>query len=391
MADYRYYVGKRHLEPFDDYATRVADFDAKTGSPGSGESGGARVHSEDQGLWDVSARRAYLDGEGVAAEVIFPQGSAPFAPYPAVAGQASLDYTASSDLRNAGAHIYNRWLADLCSADPGRHCGVALLPVRDIDAAVREVEWARNAGLTGGVSLPPLVDDDFPKYHDRIYERLWAACQQFEMPLNMHGGARRSYGDGPEAICLVLAETDWFSHRGLWFLLFAGVFERYPGLKLAITEQRTHWVAPLLRELDSIYDSARARSVRQQTPKKPSEYFSSNVFVGASFFSRPECAARAAIGVDRIMWGSDYPHIEGTWPLTKESLRWTFEAVPERELRLMLGMNARECYPLDWPLLEDVACSIGPTPDELTAGQAVIPSDPRAEMSWAFRQFGPWN
>lgn len=400
MSGFRDYVESRYLAPFDDFAERVADFDTKLAeaysrahpdSGGEEGSGGARVHTEHQGLWDIAARRDYLDSEGVAAEIIFPQGSAPFAPYPAVSGSVSLDYSAPDELRNAGVHMYNRWLADFCSADPARHCGVALLPIRDVGAAVREVEWARNAGLSGGVSLPPLVDEEFPKYHDRIYEPLWAACQDFEMPLNMHGGARRSYGQGPEAICLILAETDWFSHRGLWFLLFAGVFERYPGLKLAITEQRTHWAAPLLRELDSIYDSRRAQPVRAVTPRKPSEYFATNVFLGASFFSRPECAERGAIGVDRIMWGSDYPHLEGTWPLTAESLRWTFQGVPERDLRLMTGGNAGQCYPLDWAYLEQVACQIGPAADDLMGGEPAIPDDPRAEFSWAFRQFGPWN
>lgn len=400
MGDFRDYVERRHAAAFDDFAARVADFDAKLSeayarahpaSEGQDGSGGARVHTGHRGLWDIADRREYLDGEGVAAEVIFPQGSAPFAPYPAVGGTASLDYTATDELRNAGAHMYNRWLADFCSSDPERHCGVAVLPIRDVEAAVREVQWAREAGLRGGVSLPPLVDEEIPKYHDRVYDPLWAACQEHEMPLNMHGGARRYYGDGPDAICLTLAETDWFSHRGLWFLIFGGVFERYPGLRLAITEQRTHWAAPLLKDLDSIYESRRARPVRALIPKKPSEYFATNVFLGASFFSRPECAERHSIGADRFMWGSDYPHLEGTWPLTRESWRWTFQGVPEAELRLMLGENAAGCYPLDWAYLERVADRIGTTPEGLASGEAAIPEDPRGEFSWAFRRSGAWS
>src|SRR5262249_55150993 len=149
---------------------------------------------------------------------------------------------------------------------------------------------------------------------------------------------------GPDASALTLAETDFFSRRTLWFLIFAGVFERFPRLNLAVTEQRAHWVPSLLADLDSIYRWPRSSRLREQLPRLPSEYFATNCYVGASFFSRPECSMRDRTGVDRIMWGSDYPHTEGTWPWTGESLRWTFEGVDEDELRQMLGGNAIACY-----------------------------------------------
>ena len=211
------------------------------------------------------------------------------------------------------------------------------------------------------------------------------------MPLNMHGGSQLLYSGGAERIALILSETDWFSHRGLSYLIFSGVFERHPGLHVAMTEQRTHWAAPLLADFDSIYESARCRPLRAQLPRKPSEYFATNCFLGASFFSKLECDRRIDLGADRFMWGSDYPHIEGAWPFVGESLRWTFQDVPTDELPQLLGENARNCYDLDWDHLSAIAARIGPTADGLLEGEPAVPDDPITELSWAFRQHGAWH
>jgi predicted TIM-barrel fold metal-dependent hydrolase len=266
---------------------------------------------------------------------------------------------------------------------------VAVVPIRDPQAAAVEVERARAMGLFGGISLPP-VADDFPKYNDARYEPLWSACEAHGMPINLHGGANKYYGDGPESTALILAETDFFSRRALWFLIFSGVLERHPGLRVAITEQRTHWVAPLLFELDSIFDSPLAQALRRGLGLRPSEYFARQCYVGASFFSRPECDRRHEIGVDRIMWGSDFPHLEGTWPWTRESLHCTFAGVPPAESERMLGINATRCYDFDVASLRRAADRIGPALDDV-ARPAAIPDDERARSSFAFRQKGPWS
>jgi hypothetical protein len=111
--------------------------------------------------------------------------------------------------------------------------------------------------------------------------------------------------------------------------------------------------------------------------------------------SRLECEARGDIGVDRLMWGSDYPHQEGTWPHTEISLRWTFgRDVPSDELRAMLGENAARCYNLDLNALRRVADRIGPTESDLRVPVEMLPThDPEGPYipSWAFREFGPWH
>jgi predicted TIM-barrel fold metal-dependent hydrolase len=213
------------------------------------------------------------------------------------------------------------------------------------------------------------------------------------MTLNIHGSANLNYGKGPERLSLVLAETDWFGRRGLAHLIFSGVFERHPGLHLAITEQRTHWLQPTLSEYDSIYGFWGNAELRRHLPRLPSEYFASNCFVGASFMSRLECEARGDLGSSTFMWGSDYPHEEGAWPHTTTSLRWTFGCdVKSDELRRMLGLNAARCYGLDVRELQRVADRVGPTEAELRNPVAAVPEPSGVRMkSWAFRAEGPWH
>ena len=98
---------------------------------------------------------------------------------------------------------------------------------------------------------------------------------------------------------------------------------------------------------------------------KPSGYWERQCFGGASFMPKDEVDMRHAIGVDKLMWGSDYPHIEGTWPFTREKLQGAFEGVPEDETRLMVGENAVRCYNFDRQALASAAERVGPRPGDL--------------------------
>lgn len=380
VADYEPYVPTRHRDAFREYVAAIDAYDAEHGIAVA--RGGAFTNGDGRGLWDIATRSAHLDADGIAAEVMFPQGSVPFAPYPAVGGASRMAWAASADQRNAGPVIYNNWLADFCSADPDVHHGIAVLPIDDVDAAVDEVARARELGLRGGISLPPVRDDRH--YNDPAYDRLWAACQDHEMVINVHGGAGMTYPGGAESFALILCETDFFTRRSLWFLLFSGVFERFPRLHLAMTEQRAHWVPSVVAELDSIYRSPRNTVLRTQLPRLPSEYFATNCYVGASFMSRHECEQRDAIGVDRIMWGSDYPHTEGVWPWVREGLRSTFQGIDVEDVVRMVGANAVDCYGFDAAQLRVRADAIGPTVgDVIDAPVAAPPED--ATLSWGFR------
>src|SRR5262249_44441538 len=148
--------------------------------------------------------------------------------------------------------------------------------------------------------------------------------------------------------------------------ILGGVFERHPGLRLVLTEQRCMWVPAEVAALDSIYISvlrldtvspavmpppglfaAPIEDVQKFLPRRPSEYFATNCFVAASFMAPFEAAMRHEIGCANLLWGSDYPHIEGTWPNTRLAMRHTLAGVPEDEARMLVGENALHVYGLD--------------------------------------------
>jgi len=122
--------------------------------------------------------------------------------------------------------------------------------------------------------------------------------------------------------------------------------------------------------------------------RMPSEYWLTNCAVTASFMHRDDCAARAQVGADHVMWGSDYPHLEGTAPYSREAIRRTFAGVPEDEVRAMVGGNAARVYAFDLRLLQEIADRVGPSVDEVAAGLDAVPA---GASSLAFEDRPPLN
>jgi predicted TIM-barrel fold metal-dependent hydrolase len=345
------------------------------------------------GHHDPAARRADLDAEGVAAEVIF-HGSQNDQPIPFQTSM--LGVPADPDLAAAGIRIYNTWLAEMCAQAPHRHVGLAHLPMWDVDSAVDELRWAAGAGLRG-VNFPAPRPWLRP-YTDRAWEPLWSAAEELSMPLTTHSGA----GDpalfqGPELVALMSIESGgWFSRRAAHLLIFAGVFERHPELTLVLTEQPGEWWPYLVNELDSAHlaTTRDGGPLARQVPRPPSEYLHRNVYIGASFISRAEAEGAVRDGyVDRVMWGSDYPHMESTFQVgdtsyTRLSLRFSLAGMAERDVVSILGATAVSVYGLDAAALAATARAIGaPTFAELNEP---LESVPPGGSPFAFRTVGPW-
>ena len=341
---------------------RLAEIDP--GDAGRGERRGPLSNH-----WNAERRIAVLDADGIAAEVIFPQpagaGGPPFYPFGQPADPKDPALVA------AGCRAWNRWIADFVknSPAPERHAGLALVgAVADVGAAVREVEWAREAGLRG-VVLRSQPFDAPPWNHPR-YEPLWAACEALEMPVHTHGGETPEYGDLPGSRSIWFTEVCWFAHRLFWHLLWSGVLERRPRLRLVFTEQFADWVPDLLHQLDALHAGSVAGMTRDAALRlRPSEIWARQCTLGGSFLTRRECERRFSIGVANLMWGSDFPHDEGVWPGTREALHATFDGVPEPELRAILGENALRLYGLDAGRLRPIAARIGPRPQEFAAAR----------------------
>lgn len=317
-------------------------------------------------------RLAVLEEQGIHAEVTFPG--------PILAGGISpamyLGSQASEGLEVVwpALHGYNRWLADFCSAAPGRRAGVMPTDLHDLKRAIEEVEWARSAGLFGGVMLPAMsVKSRLPGYADDYYEPFWSACEDQGMVINLHTGASGSATDtkylydAKRGGMLGLYEVFVFTRRPLWFFVFGGVFDRHPNLKVAVTENGVQWLPSLIRDMEQFFDTHGGAPVRAALKLRPGEYFERHVHLGGSLIQRQDAEMRAEIGVDRLMWGADFPHLEGAAPVHRQVLQHIFGGMPEPDLRKILGRNAVELWGFDASLLQTVADRFGPTVEDLAA------------------------
>ena len=302
---------------------------------------------------DADGRRlAVLESQGIHAEVTYPGPVL-------VGGMAAAMFAGANrseglELVWPALHGYNRWLADFCSAAPGRRAGCIPIDLHDMEEATKEIAWARGAGLFGGVMLPAMsVTSGLRGYTDDYYEPFWSACEDNSMVVNLHTGASgvptdaRQLYDATHGGSLGLYEVFVFTRRPLWFMVFGGVFDRHPDLKVVISENGVQWLPSLIRDMEQFFDVHGGAPIRSSLKMRPSEYFERHVFLGGSLMKRYEAEMREEIGVDRLMWGADYPHLEGAVPVHRLVLQHVFGGLPEEDLRRILGHNAIDVWGFD--------------------------------------------
>ena len=336
---------------------------------------------------DAGGRRlAVLEEQGIHAEVTFPG--------PVLAGGLSPAMylgghsTKGLEVVWPALHAYNRWLSEFCAAAPGRRAGCIPIDLHDMDRAVEEITWARSAGLFGGIMLPAMsLRGGLPGYADEYYEPLWSACEDHDMVVNLHTGASGTATDAKQLYdqrhggYLGLYEVFVFTRRPLWFMIFGGVFDRHPKLQVTVTENGVQWLPSLIRDMESFFDTHGGAPVRSYLRLRPAEYFDRHVHLGGSLMKRYEAEMRDEIGVDRLMWGADYPHLEGAAPGHRLVLRHVFGGMPEEDLRRILGLNAIDLFGFDTALLEEVADRVGPTVEDLSTPVAM--DDIPKTFSWS--------
>ncbi len=392
VGGYRPYLEARYLDDFDEWRSIFQNpFDDLA------DDRAARN-------WDSARRLREMEADGVVAEVIFPNTVPPFFPKVSLVHQPPGAGAGDLERRWAGLRAHNRWLADFCAEAPGRRAGICQIMLHDVEGSVAEIRWAAEHGLTGGVLLPGAPPGSgVPPLYAPDYEPIWSVCEELGMPVNHHSGsAAPDYGDYPAAQAMFLLEVTWWAHRTLWHLIFSGVMERHPGLQFVFTEQGTAWLPDELQRLDyyrarlggsgSAAGSQEAKfgESTRELMLKPSEYWARQCHLGSSFIRRPEVELRHAVGVDRIMWGSDFPHLEGCWPYSRTHLRLAFAGVPEAEVRAMVGGNAAQLYGFDMDALTPLAEQFGPTPAEVSQPLDVeeIPDEALRCPAFAAARFG---
>lgn len=377
ISDYREYLESKYHDEFDAWA---ADYEIpyEDLGPGLGERN-----------WDTVRRERDMEADGVAAEVVYPNTIPPFFPKASLTFQPPAPTAGDLERRWAGLQAHNRWLVDFCAHTPGRRAGIAQVMVHDIEAAAAEVRWAREHGLFGGILMPGTPPGSgLPPISDAYYDPLFAACEEYEMPLHLHGGGfNPPMEDTDEGPVLFMLEVTWWGNRNLAHLIVGGAMERHPNLQFVFTEQGTAWIPPELMRLDYFFGRMRnavgsqeyvwGQPVMAKLPLQPSEYFARQCHVGASFIRPMEVQVRHQVGVDKIMWGTDYPHKEATSPYTLESLRAEFAGVPYDEVALMVGENALALFDFDRAAVEEVGRRIGPTAAQVD--QPLKPGDIPAE------------
>ena len=373
--EYRAYLEAKYHPAFDDFLGERAAVLEQVTAMGIRNDDYAKKWFEEHdeelaGGWDAIKRDQALDGDGVAGEVVYPDDDA-------VESRTCVPFGAGLGLRGdldpelgmAGAQAHNRWLAELCAVSPERRCGVALVPITaELDVVLAEIRRAKASGL-GAVMIPAMWCNQTP-YHDRKYDPVWALCEALEMPIVTHSGAasRDEYGDN---LGIYVTEVTWWPARPLWFLLWSGVFERFPGLRFGVTEGGCWWLPQLLWSWDRLFMGQKGaeklgRDVfAGQVTMLPSEYVDRNCFTGLANVKRRELGMRYEIGIQNMCWGTDFPHPEGTWPNTNDWLVKTFFDIPIDETRQMLGLNAAEIFGFDLEALAPLAEKIGPTPTDL--------------------------
>lgn len=369
MADYRSYLDSRYYDAFDralpiqmeqtaraEESFLIADFNREWR---------AKAEYGLAGAWDSDLRNRIIDADGVAAEVLFPDGITEMNSPPFGAGLGLKPWGVDPELQWAGARAHNRWMAEFCAQQPLRRIGIAIVPVLyDIDTALREIEWAKHNNF-GGILIPALMGD-YDAYNHPKYYPVWELCQDAGLVVHTHSGPSPDYNFSlPGAVGVYLTEFAWWTARPLWHLIFGGVFELYPRLKFCITEVSEFWIPSMLEMMDvraSVkHTSGKLGDFRSNLTMRPSDYFRRNCWVAASaLFDEGSTRVREQIGNDCIMWGTDYPHPEGSWPHTKEKMLSCMQGIPEQELTRLLGTNAVECYDLNLDQLENLAGRIGP-------------------------------
>jgi predicted TIM-barrel fold metal-dependent hydrolase len=298
---------------------------------------GKKYEDSRRGGHDPEAHVKENEADGVWASVLYPSvGLIIFA----------LDEPAF----NVCCRAYNEWIAEFCSAMPGRLYGIGCLDADDPERAAADLAGIHQLGLRGAlISVSPKAGSEYDRPQ---FDSLWSAAQELEMPLSLHIATNRD----PTVQLSLLAKTallpnvDHYVRDSLSRMIMSGVFERFPRLKVISVEHEIGWAPHFVERLDYTYTQRTHRPDRVTfaDDKLPSHFFRDNVRLS---FQEDEVGIenRNRIGIDTLMWGSDYPHTESTFPRSRQILENMFSGVDAEEFRKITCTNAADLYNVEVP------------------------------------------
>jgi predicted TIM-barrel fold metal-dependent hydrolase len=282
------------------------------------------------GGYDPHIRLEALQRDGVDAEVLYPTIAMQLYPMPDL------------ELQWALFEAYNTWLSEFVAEVPDRFFGIAMLTPDDLDHAVVETKRARELGLSG-VMIPVIRGEGIP-YWDERFDPLWAAAVDQGLPVSLHAATSRD----PEkrwdvkSAALSVLQTVEIEHV-LLELIYAGVFDRFPGLKVVSAENDVGWAGHMLERADYWFHRNRKLLKDIRCNRPPSEYFHENI--RATFMrDRTAVLSREVVGTESLLWGNDFPHHVSTWPNSKRELDEQLDGQPAEVRQAIVRDNVRALY-----------------------------------------------
>jgi predicted TIM-barrel fold metal-dependent hydrolase len=260
-------------------------------------------------------------------------------------------------LVDATCRVYNDWLAEFTKVHPQRLRGVAALNVDDVETAAVELERAANLGLAAG--LIPVGLPAGRTYADPAFDRLWAVAVAVDAPLSLHIGTYRANPARHAAPVIPGAQTatakpaqtgfataDHWVRQALGDIIFSGVFERFPALRIVSAEHEVGWLPFFVERMDYTYTQRATKGYRFAAQVLPSDFVRKNIW--AQFCEDPSAAAVArSIGSERMLWGSDYPHSEGLFPHSRDVFAGLTAGLDAADQKRIATENASQLYKID--------------------------------------------
>ena len=247
----------------------------------------------------------------------------------------------------AYARVYNDWIAEFCSTSPDRLAHVAHVPLRDMVRAVEEVRRVKGQGAKGLMVYGRPTNGG--SYGDAYFDPLWDVCQELDMPVSLHAtGNPRHFGNElyPQSDHTVT----WWVYMwaaedvklGFTSFFQGGVFERFPGFKLVVTESGSGWLPHWLERMDEYYELFGFTTGMKM---KPTEYFKRQCWIDMEPEEKEAHRPIELLGADRFLWAGDFPHSDSSADPVGE-LKENLSSLSESDQRKIMGENAIALYGL---------------------------------------------
>lgn len=296
------------------------------------------------GCFRPSDRIADMTTNGVQAQMCFPN-------YPRFCGQLFL-WGKDKELALLCVRAYNDWMVEeWCAGSEGRLIPLCIVPLWDVQLAIAEVRRnaARGVRAVAFSELPAYLD--LPSIHSGYWDPFFEVCAETGTVVGMHIGSGtrtpKTSDDAPAAVQGTIIFGN--SAASLVDFLFSGVLHRFPNLKLLYAEAQIGWIPYVLERADDVWHTHRGWAHGQDNcPDLPSGYYFRQVY--SCFFKDPVgVAVLDRVGVDNVMFETDYPHQDGTWPESREAAALQFGHLPDDQVHKIARGNAIELLGLDLP------------------------------------------